>query len=141
MAWSQQSGSWSALSGGLAQEYQTQQEPVEPPIQFRRYLVPESEIGSSLQQGFEPIRRERFEQMLAAINAQVATAQPLARITRARYSARLEADHLVEGQAEARACAIRHFCGRLDSLALPARDLSAPLGRRWFAGRHIGKQC
>ena len=73
-----------------------------PVLQYRRQLVPESEVELRVQQGYMAMRRERFDQMLAEINGQSAdpSGGPVVHIQRAVYTARWENGQLVDGQAE-----------------------------------------
>ena len=90
---------WASALAGVAPGW-GEEEAGPQPLLFRRYLVPKSQI-QELARGCEPMRREEFERMLAearAASARAASDLP-ARITRATYSARLEEDQLVEGQA------------------------------------------
>ncbi|MFV1964082.1 MAG: hypothetical protein ACC628_01570 [Pirellulaceae bacterium] len=72
------------------------------PLQFRRHLVPQAEVPERIRDGYMPIQRERFERMLAEINASstAMAAEAPVRIEQATYSAKLEEDQLVLGTAE-----------------------------------------
>jgi hypothetical protein len=90
-----------------------QQSTAEPaPPKYRRIFVPQDELAT-LVKGLLPVKREEFDRRLAAAAKNTPAAVAGLRIARARYTARLAGQDLVDGEARLEIAAPQGVAGAL----------------------------
>ena len=70
-------------------------------LRYRQVLVPESEVPTRVQQGFMPLHRERFGEMVGQINSRTkrSNGPSEVRVSRSSYSAKLDQRDTLRGHA------------------------------------------
>jgi hypothetical protein len=92
-------GGWRHDATMRAAEPAAVKSPSPPPLRFRRVYVPQ-DLKAELVRGSIPVKEEEFQRLLKLLqSSSAAPAEADARIIQAEYSARLEQDELVAGEA------------------------------------------
>ncbi len=108
----------------------------EAPLRFRKVFVPQGDI-EALKRDYMPIGRDKFKRLLAEIQSQSATpGQLAARIQRAEYSAVLDGDQLINGQAKLDV--VHHST---DLSLLPLAPCNLALGPATWQGDEEGERA
>lgn len=89
-----------ALAAAIAATALRAQQPAaeQAPPRFRRIFVPQDELAP-LVKGLLPVKREEFDRRLASAGKLAPSAAAGPRITRAKYTARVSGQNLVDGEA------------------------------------------
>jgi hypothetical protein len=105
-------------------------------LRFRKVFVPQGDI-EALKRDYMPIRRDKFEQLLAEIESQsAAPGQLAARIQRAEYTAVLDGAQLINGQAKLDV--VHHAT---DASLLPLAPCNLALGPATWQGDEDGERA